>query len=104
VSNVVLFLVADGQNAEAQAVMKQQNIAPEVRAAIRSDAAKVAQASRLRQRAAARAHLSETGSAGSAGRADMGSIERGESMPMASMQPGQSSIDVSPRLLQRFSQ
>ncbi|WP_017776570.1 tetratricopeptide repeat protein [Paraburkholderia kururiensis] len=113
VSNVVLFLVADGQNAEAQAVMKQQNIAPEVRAAIRSDAAKVAQASRLRQRAAARAHLSETGSAGSAGRADTGSIERpavGETMPMASMQmgqsgqSGQSGIDVSPRLLQRFSQ
>ncbi|WP_114815342.1 tetratricopeptide repeat protein [Paraburkholderia kururiensis] len=107
VSNVVLFLVADGQNAEAQAVMKQQNVAPDVRAAIRSDAAKVAQASRLRQRAAARAHLSETGSAG---HGDMGGVERaaaGENVPMASMQmgqSGQSGIDVAPRLLQRFSQ
>ncbi len=44
ISNVVLYLFADGRAAQAQALMTQQKMTPEIRAAIRADAVKVAAA------------------------------------------------------------
>ena len=49
ISNVVLYLLADGQSKQAQALMTQQKMSPDVRAAIRIDAAKVAAAQRANQ-------------------------------------------------------
>ncbi|MFL9871562.1 tetratricopeptide repeat protein [Paraburkholderia megapolitana] len=49
ISNVVLFLLADGQSKQAQALMTQQKMSPDLRAAIRIDAAKVAAAQRVKQ-------------------------------------------------------
>jgi Flp pilus assembly protein TadD len=46
ISNVVLYLFADGHAGEAQALMTQQKMTPETRAAIRDDAVKVAAAKR----------------------------------------------------------
>ncbi|MFL9988974.1 pilus assembly protein [Paraburkholderia sediminicola] len=51
ISNIVLYLLADGQTARAQALIKDQKFTPEVRARIRDEAAQVAAASRARQRA-----------------------------------------------------
>ena len=48
-SNVVLYLLAEGQTAQAQALMNQQKMAPDVRAAIRTDATKVLAAKSARQ-------------------------------------------------------
>ncbi|WP_420816062.1 tetratricopeptide repeat protein [Paraburkholderia phosphatilytica] len=56
VSNLALFLLADGQTQQAQTLMNTQKLAPDVRAAIRADAAKVDAASRARQHAASHAH------------------------------------------------
>ena len=53
VSNVALYLLANGDQAQALAVMNQQQLAPDVRAAIRSDAAKVAAAGRAQRGAPA---------------------------------------------------
>ncbi|WP_233829430.1 tetratricopeptide repeat protein [Paraburkholderia sp. ZP32-5] len=47
VANVVLYLFANGSDAQALAVMNQQQLAPDVRAAIRGDLAKVAAAQRV---------------------------------------------------------
>ncbi|MFC6313931.1 tetratricopeptide repeat protein, partial [Paraburkholderia dipogonis] len=52
VSNVALYLLANGNQAQALAIMNQQKLAPDVRAAIRSDAAKVAAAGRAQTRGA----------------------------------------------------
>lgn len=49
VSNLVLYLLANGQNEQAQALMTQQKMTPGVRSAIRVDAAKVAAAKRAQQ-------------------------------------------------------
>lgn len=46
ISNVVLYLFADGHADQAQALMTQQKMTPEVRSAIRADAVKVAAAKR----------------------------------------------------------
>jgi Flp pilus assembly protein TadD len=88
VSNIALYLVANGQLEQAQAVMDQQKLALAVRTAIRADAAKVAAAQRAQPVGAA---LSSPSSGG-----------RG-------MQPGavasaQPMMEPAPRLLQRFAQ
>lgn len=85
VSNLVLFLLANGDQAQALAVMNQQKLAPEVRTAIRGDAAKVAVAERAQSQSQSSAPAQQSG--GSAG-------------AMASAQ----GIEPAPRLLQRFAQ
>lgn len=52
ISNVALYLLADGDEKRASALMDQQKFTPEVRAAIRRDARKVAMAGRGYERAA----------------------------------------------------
>ena len=69
--------------AQALAVMNQQKLAPDVRAAIRSDAAKVAAAGR------AQAHGAPQQQSGAAGTGTVASAQ---------------GIEPAPRLLQRFSQ
>lgn len=88
VSNVALYLLAHGDRAQALAVMNQQKLAPEVRAAIRSDAAKVVEASRAPARGTPVQEQS--------GAAGMGVGAR----TVASAQ----GLEPAPRLLQRFSQ
>ena len=86
VSNVALYLLANGDQGEALAVMNQQKLAPDVRAAIRSDAAKVAAAQRGQARGA-----SQQPPSGAAAT---------DARTVASAQ----GIEPAPRLLQRFSQ
>jgi Flp pilus assembly protein TadD len=88
VSNVALYLLAHGDRAQALAVMNQQKLAPEVRAAIRSDAVKVVEASRAPARG--------TPAQEQSGAAGMGVGAR----TVASAQ----GLEPAPRLLQRFSQ
>jgi len=92
IGNIVLYLLADGQTARAQALVKEQKIAPEVRAQIRDEAAKVAAASRARRVSEPRATKPRAPAAASAPLA-----------PVASVQAGQS-IDQPQRVLQRFAQ
>ncbi|WP_260854547.1 tetratricopeptide repeat protein [Paraburkholderia sp. BCC1884] len=88
VSNVVLYLLASGDQAQALAVMNQQKLAPEVRTAIRGEAAKVAAA----------AHAQTRGSQGQAQpRPGPGAAAAGT---VASVQ----GIEPAPRVLQRFAQ
>jgi Flp pilus assembly protein TadD len=86
VSNVVLYLLANGDLAQAQAVMNQQNLAPDVRAAIRADAARVVAAGRAQPHGAAAQQPSAAAGA--------------DSRTVASVQ----GIEPAPRLLQRFAQ
>ncbi|MDR8398111.1 pilus assembly protein [Paraburkholderia sp. USG1] len=88
VSNLALYLFASGDQAQALAVMNQQKLAPEVRAAIRSDAAKVVAAGRAQARGAPAQQQSGAASTGTGTRT------------VASAQ----GIEPAPRLLQRFSQ
>ncbi|WP_345813783.1 tetratricopeptide repeat protein [Paraburkholderia sp. PREW-6R] len=89
VSNVVLFLLCSGKEGEALAVMNQQKLAPEVRTAIRSDAAKVVAAKRAQTR----------GGQFSSAPPSVTPQQPGEQMrAMASAQGG----ELSPRVLQRF--
>ncbi|MEZ2306420.1 pilus assembly protein [Paraburkholderia sp. RCC_158] len=91
VSNIALFLLANGQAASAQALMNQQKLGLDVRAAIRSDAAKVAAASRDGAHAGAAA----------AGLAVASSARNAPAGTVASMQ---NTMEPAPRLLQRFAQ
>jgi Flp pilus assembly protein TadD len=88
VSNMVLYLLANGDQAQALAVMNQQKFTPDVRAAIRSDAAKVAAAGR------AQTHGSQAQSQQQFGQSGAGTGT------VASAQ----GIEPAPRLLQRFAQ
>ncbi len=90
VSNLVLFLLASGEQAQALAVMNQQKLAPEVRVAIRGDAARVAAAERAR---AAGAQTSVTPAASVPS-------QSGSASAVASAQ----GVEPAPRLLQRFAQ
>ncbi|MEC5405579.1 pilus assembly protein [Paraburkholderia sp. MPAMCS5] len=85
VSNIALFLLADGQAKDAQALMNQQKFAPDIRAAIRSDAAKVAAATRL---------------AAPGGRLPHGS----HTTPAGTVASTQNVMEPAQRLLQRFAQ
>lgn len=88
VSNIALFLLASGQASEAQALMNQQKLALDVRAAIRADAAKVGAA-----RSGARAGSSATSPAQSLLAAPAGTVASAHD-----------TIEPAPRLLQRFAQ
>ncbi|WGS51402.1 pilus assembly protein [Paraburkholderia sp. D15] len=95
VSNVVLYLLASGDQAQALAVMNEQKFAPDVRIAIRGDAAKVAVAERARSRGTAPVAGGEqvtTGGAQAVSGAGAGTV--------ASVQ----GIEPAPRVLQRFAQ
>ncbi|WP_372450047.1 tetratricopeptide repeat protein [Paraburkholderia aspalathi] len=81
VSNIVLYLLVDGQGDQALALMNQQKVPLDVRVAIRSDAAKVAAAGRVQSGVP----LSQDGQPGAVASA------QGMSEP-------------APRLLQRFAQ
>jgi Flp pilus assembly protein TadD len=84
VSNVVLFLLADGNNTQATALMDQEKFSPDVRMAIRREAAKVSMAAEAAQAQANVAPVQQTARA----------------VPVA----GAQGIEPAPRLLQRFSQ
>lgn len=86
VSNVALYLLANGNQAQALAIMNQQKLAPDVRAVIRGDAAKVAAAARAQTRGAP--PQQDSGALGTSART------------VASAQ----GIEPAPRLLQRFAQ
>ncbi|MEZ0605386.1 tetratricopeptide repeat protein [Paraburkholderia sp. IW21] len=88
VSNVALYLLAHGDQAQAMAVMSQQKLTPDVRAAIRSDAAKVAAAGRAQARGVQTQSQRQVGQA----RAGAGTVASAQG------------IDAAPRLLQRFAQ
>lgn len=88
VSNMVLYLLANGDQAEALAVMNQQKFTPDVRAAIRSDAAKVAAAGRSQARGTQAQSQQQLGQAG----AGTGTVASAQG------------IEPAPRLLQRFAQ
>lgn len=81
ISNIALLLLAQGESSQAQSLMNQQKLTPDVREAIRNDAAKVASAQRARQMSSAR--------------------PGGAQMPPVASAQG---IDPAPRLLQRFAQ
>ena len=84
ISNVVLYLLADGDAGRAATLMDQQKFSTSVRAAIRRDADKVAAAGRAQQR---RMQLQQDSRDSS-------------NAPIASAQ----GVEPAPRLLQRFSQ
>ncbi|MGF6569492.1 Flp pilus assembly protein TadD [Paraburkholderia sp. GAS333] len=86
ISNVVLYLLANGDQAQALAIMNQQNLPPDVRSAIRADAAKVVAAGRAQAQGAQTQQP-----AGAAG---------GDARTVASAQ----GLEPAPRLLQRFAQ
>ncbi|MFM0431752.1 pilus assembly protein [Paraburkholderia aspalathi] len=86
VSNMVLYLLSNGDQAQALAVMNQQKFTPDVRAAIRNDAAKVAAAGRSQARG------SQAQSQQQVGQANAGTVASAQG------------IEPAPRLLQRFAQ
>jgi Flp pilus assembly protein TadD len=81
VSNVVLYLLADGNNTQASALMDQEKFSPDARTAIRREAAKVAAAAQAQEGAA-----------------------QAQQMARAAPVSGAQGIEPAPRLLQRFSQ
>lgn len=90
VSNMVLYLLANGEQAQALAVMNQQKFAPDVRAAIRNDAAKVAAAGHVLSHGSQAQPQQQVGQAGAvAGTGTVASVQ---------------GIEPAPRLLQRFAQ
>jgi Flp pilus assembly protein TadD len=89
ISNVVLYLLANGDQAQALAIMNQQDLAADVRSAIRADAARVAAAGRVQSRGAPTQQPTQV--SGAAG---------GDARTVASAQ----GLEPAPRLLQRFSQ
>ncbi|OLL32049.1 pilus assembly protein [Burkholderia sp. SRS-W-2-2016] len=98
VANVVLYLLASGGDAQALAVMDQQQFTPEVRAAIRGDAAKIA--------AAGRAHARATPAPGATpNQGQEAAKEQGQARPAADARTVASmGSEPAPRLLQRFAQ
>ncbi|NPT62425.1 pilus assembly protein [Paraburkholderia sp. 5N] len=88
VSNMVLYLLANGDQAQAQAVMNQQKFTPDVRAAIRNDAANVVAAGRAQARGSQAQTQQQFGQAG----AGTGTVASAQG------------IEPAPRLLQRFAQ
>ena len=89
VSNVALFLLASGRAADAQALMNQQKLAVDVRAAIRSDAAKVAAAER---------------GAPHPGPSGMSAPRSLQAAPAGTVASTQNTMEPAPRVLQRFAQ
>lgn len=94
VSNVALYLLAHGDKAQALAVMDQQTLAPDVRVAIQSDAAKVAAAERTHRDGSQAPSQQKLG--------QMGEGEGvGEGAGTVASAQG---IEPAPRVLQRFAQ
>jgi Flp pilus assembly protein TadD len=91
IGNVALYLLANGETARAQALIKDQKYTPEVRAQIRDDAAKVMAANRARQHAV-KPH------------AAVSSLPPVSSLSLASPVASAQDGDQPPRLLQRFAQ
>ncbi|KAF1026534.1 MAG: hypothetical protein GAK40_01241 [Burkholderia plantarii] len=85
ISNVALFLYANGREQDAQGLMNQQHMAPQVQADIRADAARTTSVQRARQLAVVPQTSSSAGQGG---------------QPLAS----RDGFDLSAPLLQRFSQ
>jgi Flp pilus assembly protein TadD len=81
VSNVVLYLLADGNNTQASALMDQEKFSPDVRTAIRREAAKVTMAAQAQA-----------------------SAVQAQQMARAAPVAGAQGMEPAPRLLQRFSQ
>ncbi|AOK29910.1 MULTISPECIES: pilus assembly protein [Burkholderia] len=77
-SNLALFLLATGQTREALGLMDQQKLPSAVRTEIRSDAAKIAAAARVRQR-----NLTRPGSAQAASAAGTAGSANASSAPAA---------------------
>ncbi|WP_109478369.1 pilus assembly protein [Paraburkholderia sp. C35] len=105
IGNVALYLLADGQTARAQALVKEQKLAPDVRAQLRDEAAKVAAASRARRNSEPRAVKPHTPPAALAPVSPVASDATSTpsavpTVPVASVQ----SFDQPQRLLQRFAQ
>lgn len=88
ISNLALFLLASGQKSEALGLMNQENLSPQIRSVIRTDAAKVIDASYTHQ------HTEMVRSA---------LTQRAAPASTESMTSNQSS-DLPGPLLQRFSQ
>ncbi|WP_418011912.1 pilus assembly protein [Paraburkholderia caribensis] len=97
IGNIALYLLADGQTTRAQALVKEQKLAPDVRTQLRDEAAKVAAASRARR-----------GGEPRAAKPPMPSMSGAATplpapptpTPVANLQP----VDQPRRLLQRFAQ
>ncbi|MCC8391174.1 pilus assembly protein [Paraburkholderia sp. MMS20-SJTR3] len=98
VANVVLYLLASGGDAQALAVMDQQQFAPEVRAAIRGDAAKIAAAGRAHARATP-TQLAAPAQPQQAAKEQEQARPAAQTRTVASM-----GSEPAPRLLQRFAQ
>jgi Flp pilus assembly protein TadD len=85
VSNVVLYLLAEGNNTQATALMDQEKFSPDVRTAIRREEAKVTAAAQVQEKG-------------------QESTAQAQQMARAAPVAGTQGMEPAPRLLQRFSQ
>jgi Flp pilus assembly protein TadD len=92
-ANVALYFVASGDTASAQAVMTEQGLTPQARAAIERDAQNIAQAQHLVEMEHTRAAL-----------ASAAVPKPVAAEAMASAQAGWPGGDAQPRLVERFAQ
>jgi hypothetical protein len=103
IGNIALYLLADGQTTRAQALVKEQKLAPDVRTQLRDEAAKVAAASRARRGGeprAAKPPMPSMSGAATALPAPPPPPPPPTPTPVANLQP----VDQPRRLLQRFAQ
>jgi hypothetical protein len=103
VANVVLYLLANGDQTQALVVMNQQKLAPDVRAAIRNDAAKVAAAGRAQGQGQGQVqgHLQGQGPGQGQGQ---GQTQQQAGATADARTVASVGIEPAPRLLQRFAQ
>ncbi|QQC64932.1 tetratricopeptide repeat protein [Paraburkholderia ginsengisoli] len=103
VANVVLYLLANGDQTQALVVMNQQKLAPDVRAAIRNDAAKVAAAGRAQGQGQGQVqgHLQGQGPGQGQGQ---GQTQQQAGATADARTVASAGIEPAPRLLQRFAQ
>ncbi|MBN3792773.1 pilus assembly protein [Burkholderia sp. Ac-20353] len=101
ISNLTLYLLASGRARDAQKLMNQQKLAPEVRNDIRSDATKIIAASHASRRMAPAPVATVATAVGSGSVVDVaGSGGAKRTSPVASIQ----GFDQTAPLLQRFAQ
>ncbi|RQS67082.1 pilus assembly protein [Burkholderia sp. Bp8963] len=98
ISNLTLYLLASGRTRDAQKLMNQQKLAPEVRNDIRGDATKIIAASHASRRTALAPVATAVGSGSVVDVAGSGGAKR--TSPVASVQ----GFDQTAPLLQRFAQ
>ncbi|MGU7769336.1 pilus assembly protein [Burkholderia sp. MR1-5-21] len=96
ISNLTLYLLASGRTRDAQKLMSQQKLSPEVRNDIRNDATRIIAASHVWRRAAPAVAMIGSGSVVDV--AESGAAKR--AAPVASIQ----GFDPTAPLLQRFAQ